>query len=217
MRRWFPTMTLRGPPTSSSWTWHDRQGPWGRRKRGARTARARRPGEIAVRNPLEPGVVAVEAWRASVRRCSWACGEIDVVGDPWSEPSAYRSSHDVTVCVFSKMAHMHNFAPTREHLWRRLAARGPSSLPIPTATREPRAHLAALEHRGPELSVCTVCQTRCAVSTASAIASLNCITDYSPNDLQGNDAEGARRHQGDRHHCVGVRALGRRRFGTLGR
>ncbi len=76
---------------------------------------------VAVRNPLEPGVVAVEAAGIGAPVLV-ACGEIDVVGDPWSEPSAYRSSHDVTVCVFSKMAHMHNFAPTREHLWRRLRA-----------------------------------------------------------------------------------------------
>jgi alpha-beta hydrolase superfamily lysophospholipase len=81
------------------------------------------PGGPAVlpRNPLEPGVVAAQAAAIGVPVLV-ACGEVDVVGDPWSEPSAYRSSRDVTVCVFPQMAHMHNFAPTRERLWRRLRA-----------------------------------------------------------------------------------------------
>jgi alpha-beta hydrolase superfamily lysophospholipase len=51
-----------------------------------------------------------------------ACGERDVVPDPWAEPTAYRSSRDVSVFVVERMAHMHNFARTREVLWRRLDA-----------------------------------------------------------------------------------------------
>ena len=51
-----------------------------------------------------------------------ACGERDVVPDPWAEPSAYRSSADVSVAVIPRMAHMHNFASTRERLWDRIAA-----------------------------------------------------------------------------------------------
>jgi hypothetical protein len=79
------------------------------------------PGGPAViaKNPLEPGVVASEAASIAVPVLV-ACGEIDVVADPWSEPSAYRGSNDVTVAVFSQMAHMHNFAPTRVALWRRM-------------------------------------------------------------------------------------------------
>ena len=50
------------------------------------------------------------------------CGEIDVVGDPWSEPTAYRGYRDVTVAVFERMAHMHNFASTRMQLWEQLAS-----------------------------------------------------------------------------------------------
>jgi hypothetical protein len=86
------------------------------------------PGGPAVadsRGPLGPGVVAAEAAAITVP-VFVGCGEIDVVGDPWSEPTAYRGSRDVTVAVYERMAHMHNFAPTREELWRRLAtwARG---------------------------------------------------------------------------------------------
>jgi pimeloyl-ACP methyl ester carboxylesterase len=81
------------------------------------------PGGPAViaRNPLEPGVVTVEAASIAVPVLV-ACGEIDVVADPWSEPTAYRGSNDVTVAVFAQMAHMHNFAPTRMAFWRRLRA-----------------------------------------------------------------------------------------------
>jgi pimeloyl-ACP methyl ester carboxylesterase len=66
-----------------------------------------------------------------------ACGARDVVPDPWLEPSAYRGSRDVSVFVVPDMAHMHNFAATREMLWRRIAdfARGVSA---PRARRPPR-------------------------------------------------------------------------------
>jgi alpha-beta hydrolase superfamily lysophospholipase len=73
------------------------------------------------RGPLGPGVVAVEA-AAIATPVFIAAGDIDVVADPLAEPSAYRSSRDVTVCVFPHMAHMHNFATTRTALWDRLAA-----------------------------------------------------------------------------------------------
>jgi hypothetical protein len=75
------------------------------------------------RNPLEPGVVGAEAAAIEVP-VMVACGEIDVVGDPRAEPTAYRASPDVTVTVFPRMAHMHNFAPTRTALWRRLRSWG---------------------------------------------------------------------------------------------
>ena len=47
-------------------------------------------------------------------------GERDVCPNPWAEPSAYWNSKDVSLYVVPRMAHMHNFASTRELLWRRL-------------------------------------------------------------------------------------------------
>lgn len=47
-------------------------------------------------------------------------GARDVCPDPWLEPSAYSGSGDVTLAVVPTMAHMHNFASTREQLWCRL-------------------------------------------------------------------------------------------------
>jgi len=44
-------------------------------------------------------------------------GRVDVSADPHSEPPAYPSSSHVTLSVIERMAHMHNFADTREHLW----------------------------------------------------------------------------------------------------
>jgi alpha-beta hydrolase superfamily lysophospholipase len=66
---------------------------------------------------MTPGAVAVEAAAIDVPVLV-ACGERDVVPDPSAEPSAYRSSPEVRVVVVPRMAHMHNFAPTREVLWR---------------------------------------------------------------------------------------------------
>lgn len=77
------------------------------------------PGGPAVqmtRRPRDPGVVAVEAARIEVPVLV-ACGDIDVVADPWLEPTAYRGSRNVTVAVIPRMAHMHNFAATRRRLW----------------------------------------------------------------------------------------------------
>jgi hypothetical protein len=79
------------------------------------------PAVVGDRAPLGPGVVAAEAAAISVPVLV-ACGEVDVVGDPWAEPTAYRGSRDVTVVVFEQMAHMHNFASSRERLWARLAS-----------------------------------------------------------------------------------------------
>ena len=39
---------------------------------------------------------------------------------PHEEPRAYQRSPDVTVYICPRMAHMHNFASTREAFWRRL-------------------------------------------------------------------------------------------------
>ena len=47
-------------------------------------------------------------------------GERDVCPDPRAKPRAYGNSPDITVCIVPRMAHMHNFAGTREVLWARL-------------------------------------------------------------------------------------------------
>ena len=65
---------------------------------------------------MTEGVVAAEAAAIDVPVLS-ACGERDLVPDPWAEPTAYRRSNDVAIFVVPRMAHMHNFASTRELLW----------------------------------------------------------------------------------------------------
>ena len=44
-------------------------------------------------------------------------GDVDVSADAHREPSAYPRSCHVTLSVIEHMAHMHNFADTRERLW----------------------------------------------------------------------------------------------------
>ena len=65
---------------------------------------------------MTPGTVAAEAAAITVPVLV-ACGERDVVPDPWAEPTAYRGTNDITVRVVPRMAHMHNFANTRQELW----------------------------------------------------------------------------------------------------
>jgi pimeloyl-ACP methyl ester carboxylesterase len=65
------------------------------------------------------GVVAAEAAAIDVP-VMVGCGEIDVVTDPWAEPSAFRGSRDVAIFVVPGMRHMHNFARTRHALWERI-------------------------------------------------------------------------------------------------
>jgi alpha-beta hydrolase superfamily lysophospholipase len=68
---------------------------------------------------VAPGGVAPEA--AAVR-CPVlvAMGERDVLVDPPGEQRAYLSAPSVDVFVCPRMAHMHNFAGTRELFWRRI-------------------------------------------------------------------------------------------------
>jgi pimeloyl-ACP methyl ester carboxylesterase len=49
-----------------------------------------------------------------------ALGERDVLVDPRGELRAYESAASVDYFVCPKMAHMHNFAGTRELFWRRI-------------------------------------------------------------------------------------------------
>jgi alpha-beta hydrolase superfamily lysophospholipase len=72
---------------------------------------------------VAPGTVATEAASITVPVLI-AVGERDVVPDPWLEPTAFRSSADISVFVCPRMAHMHNFADTREELWARIHAWG---------------------------------------------------------------------------------------------
>jgi alpha-beta hydrolase superfamily lysophospholipase len=69
---------------------------------------------------MAPGVVAAEAAEIDVP-VFLGFGERDTTEDPIAEPAAYRGSSDITLSVFPRMAHMHNFATTRQQLWRRLA------------------------------------------------------------------------------------------------
>jgi hypothetical protein len=48
-----------------------------------------------------------------------AFGEIDVSADPGAEGTGYPIARDITTAVVPEMAHMHNFAATREQLWDR--------------------------------------------------------------------------------------------------
>src|SRR3546814_11752872 len=61
---------------------------------------------------VAPGAVALEAAAITVPVLV-AVGERDVVPDPWMEPKAFKSAHDVSVFVCPRMGHMHNFATTR--------------------------------------------------------------------------------------------------------
>ena len=47
-------------------------------------------------------------------------GDADVSSDPRREPAGYPLSRHITVATFPDMAHMHNFADTREQLWQAL-------------------------------------------------------------------------------------------------
>lgn len=72
---------------------------------------------------LAPGTVATEAAAITVP-VLLAMGERDVVPDPWLEPKAFQSATDITLYVCPRMAHMHNFASTRERFWARLHSWG---------------------------------------------------------------------------------------------
>jgi alpha-beta hydrolase superfamily lysophospholipase len=72
---------------------------------------------------LAPGSVLSEA--AAVRvPVLLAVGERDVVPDFRGEVRSYPSSPSIDLFVCPDMAHMHNFAGTRERLWQRLHAWG---------------------------------------------------------------------------------------------
>jgi len=69
---------------------------------------------------LAPAAVAREV--AAIRAPVFlAYGEIDVTPDPLADAGMLRSTCDLTLLIVPRMAHMHNFAPTRVKLWRRMS------------------------------------------------------------------------------------------------
>lgn len=69
---------------------------------------------------MSPAYITPDAARVTVPVLV-ACGERDVSPDVRREPTAFISSDDISVFVVPRMAHMHNFAPTRQMLWQRMA------------------------------------------------------------------------------------------------
>jgi pimeloyl-ACP methyl ester carboxylesterase len=70
---------------------------------------------------LSPGYVAEDAAAVDCPVFVGA-GERDVLPTPRQEPAAYQNSSDITIFVTPQMAHMHNFASTRQMLWDRIVA-----------------------------------------------------------------------------------------------
>lgn len=65
-------------------------------------------------------------------------GERDVCPAPRSEPQAYQSARDITLIIVPTMAHIHNFASTRELLWDQLHHWICKQVASPTAAERPR-------------------------------------------------------------------------------
>ena len=68
---------------------------------------------------MMPGCFRDDAARISVPVLI-GLGERDTCPDPHAEPAAYPASRDVSLFVAPRMAHMHNFASTRQLLWQRI-------------------------------------------------------------------------------------------------
>jgi len=72
---------------------------------------------------VTPGAVAPEA-AAITCPVLVVVGERDVIGDPKGEPRAYESASSVDLYVVPRMGHMHNFAGSRNLLWKRIETWG---------------------------------------------------------------------------------------------
>ena len=70
---------------------------------------------------LLPGHLSGAAARVTVPTLL-AMGERDVCQDSLRELAAFMATRDLALFVAPRMAHMHNFAGTREALWRRVSA-----------------------------------------------------------------------------------------------
>jgi pimeloyl-ACP methyl ester carboxylesterase len=68
---------------------------------------------------MAPGFIAAEAAAITVPVLV-GVGERDVCPEPLEEARAYRRAQDVSIYIVPRMAHMHNFAGTRQLLWDRL-------------------------------------------------------------------------------------------------
>jgi pimeloyl-ACP methyl ester carboxylesterase len=69
---------------------------------------------------LTPGIIAQEA--AAVRvPVLLVYGEVDVTADPLADVGMFLSTTDISMKIIPSMAHMHNFAPTRQAVWRQLS------------------------------------------------------------------------------------------------
>lgn len=69
---------------------------------------------------MSPAYMTSDAARIKVP-VMMVAGERDTLPDPRREPTAFLNSSDVSVFIVPRMAHMHNFAPTRRLLWQRVA------------------------------------------------------------------------------------------------
>ncbi len=83
---------------------------------------------------VAPGAVASEA-AVITAPVLVAVGERDVVPNPWLEPFAYKSATDISLYVCPRMAHMHNFASTRELFWDRIQIWGEGVSRVRAASR----------------------------------------------------------------------------------
>lgn len=70
---------------------------------------------------LSPGYIKAEAAEIDVP-VFIGVGERDVAPEPHRELAAFEKATDVTLYVCERMAHMHNFASTRQKLWDRVAS-----------------------------------------------------------------------------------------------
>jgi alpha-beta hydrolase superfamily lysophospholipase len=86
---------------------------------------------------MSPGSVAPEAASITVPVLI-AVGERDACPDVMSEPKAYERATDVTVFVCPRMAHMHNFASTRQSFWARIHAWGEGVVALSRTERPAR-------------------------------------------------------------------------------
>lgn len=68
---------------------------------------------------MTPGAVAPEA-AAVTCPVLIAVGERDVIADPKGDLRAYLSARSIDLFICPRMAHMHNFASTRELMWHRI-------------------------------------------------------------------------------------------------
>jgi hypothetical protein len=70
---------------------------------------------------MSPGAISPEAASVTVP-VFIGVGERDNVPSPRQEPLAYPQVDDITIYICPRMAHMHNFAGTRERMWTRFHA-----------------------------------------------------------------------------------------------